>query len=57
MTQNLERAGAEGTLGQIGIRRTYVKPFVRNLDVLDTESKVHLSAEVTASFMPPHGPS
>jgi hypothetical protein len=39
MTQYLEDAGAEGTLGQSGMRRPYVKPFVRNLDVMDTQGK------------------
>lgn len=39
MTQYLEDAGAEGTLGQSGMRRPYVAPFVRNLDLSDTKGK------------------
>jgi hypothetical protein len=41
MTQEVAGAGirSEGTLGQRAERRPYVKPIVRNLDVLDTEGK------------------
>jgi hypothetical protein len=41
MTQYLENVdiGSENTLGQSGMRRPYVKPFVRNLDVSVTETK------------------
>jgi hypothetical protein len=37
MTQYFEEAGAVGTLGSPGPRRHYVKPFVKNLDIVETE--------------------
>jgi hypothetical protein len=50
MSQYLEDAGADGTHGQSGRKLPYVKPFVRNLDVDDTEGKFHFTSEVTGSF-------
>jgi hypothetical protein len=41
---------------QRGERRPYVKPFVRNLDVLDTEAKL-VVAPTEAAFTTPFGPS
>jgi hypothetical protein len=37
MTQRLEDAYAEGAYGQRGMRSPYVKPFVKNLDIVETE--------------------
>jgi len=39
MPQYLEDAGADGTLGQRGMQRPYVKPFVRSLGAAATEAK------------------
>jgi hypothetical protein len=51
MTDNSEDAR------QRGERRPYVKPFVRNLDVIDTESKTYAPAETVSFFGGFIGPS
>jgi hypothetical protein len=54
MTQYLEDGGADGTLGQSGSKRGWVKPFVRNLDASDTQGKEDMSVvETTPNFVGP----
>jgi hypothetical protein len=53
MIENL--AGAE--IGSGAVRRPYVKPFVRNLDVLDTEGKSTAPSEFGGSGSAQEGPS
>jgi hypothetical protein len=38
---------SEGIPGKSGVRRPYVKPFVGNLDAVDTEGKFPEAAEFT----------
>jgi len=54
MTEYLEATGSGNTLGRTGsaIRRPYVKPFVRRLDVVDTQGKSYIS-EVESTYVAP----
>jgi len=58
MRGDLHRAGVgpQGSPGQSGMQVPYRKPFVRSLDVDDTEGKPHLSVEAD-SFGLHGGPS
>jgi hypothetical protein len=45
---------AEDSAGtdQSGVRRPYVKPIVRNLDVLDTQQKEYISSRESTYVAP-----
>jgi hypothetical protein len=59
MTQYLEDADAESGVKNGGARRPYVKPFLKNLDVVETEGgKLAVTFEGgSGGFNTPFGPS
>ena len=49
--------GPDGAVGRGGARRTYVKPFVRNLDASETDGKATLPYELDINTVTRWGPS
>jgi hypothetical protein len=54
MIEDVDRVviDSEGTLGQRALRRPYVKPFLRDLDVLDTHGK-EFTSPAESTFVGP----